>query len=194
MMNGIKGECAQWTKMVRRRRYAFASLLMALSILVSASTPARADDRVRIEGTFSVFYAYPSAVNYCVNGAGDDNASIQAQGLGNIPGLGGLFFSVTKCFTFSEGTYAGTFAMSADNGDVIHGTYEGTQGAYDKNGFSPFWGVLTITGGTGRFENAKGRLRFEATSGPDSKGAIRQTLNGMAFYRVRGTIVLSGDR
>jgi hypothetical protein len=193
MNNGINGECARW-ETLRPRRNAFAAMLMALSVLVSAPTPARADDRVRIEGTFSVFYAYPSAVNYCVNGAGDDNVSIQAQGLGNIPGLGALFFTVRKCFTFSDGTYAGSFTMSAANGDALHGTYEGTQGSYDENGFSPFRGVLTITRGTGRFENGRGRLRFESTSGPDSVGAIPSTLNGMAFYLVRGTIVSSGDR
>ena len=94
-------------------------MLMALSVVASAPTPARADDRVRVEGTFSVLYAYPSAVNYCVGGAETINVSIQAQGLGNIPGLGPLFLTVKKCFTLSDGTYAGSFTMSAANGDAM---------------------------------------------------------------------------
>ena len=72
--------------------------------------------------------------------------------------------------------------------DALHGTYEGTQGSLDENGFGPFRGVLTITGGTGRFRNTTGRLTFEAVAGPDSVGAIGSTFNGMAFYLVRGTV------
>jgi len=171
-------------------------MLVALSVVASAPTPARADDRVRIEGTFSVLYAYPypPAIGSCVDAAGNDNVSIQAQGLGDIPGLGALFLTVKKCY-FSDGTYAGSFTMSAANGHAMHGTYEGTQGPYDENGFSPFRGVLTITRGTGRFRDTRGSLRFEATAGPDSVSAFApNTFNGMAFYLVRGTIVSSGDR
>ena len=54
---------------VRPRLNAGAAMLTALCILALAPTPARADDRVRVEGTFPVLYAYPSAVNYCVGGA-----------------------------------------------------------------------------------------------------------------------------
>ena len=194
MTNGPNGRCSQW-KILKPRRSSLA-MLLGLSVVASAPTLASADDRVRIEGTFSVLYAYayPPAVNTCVDAAGTDNVSIQAQGLGEIPGLGALFLTVKKCF-FSDGTYAGTFTMSAVKGDALHGTYEGTQGLYDENGFSPFRGVLTITGGTGRFRNTRGSLRFEATAGPDSVSAFApNTFNGMAFYLVRGTIVWSGDR
>ena len=187
MTDGANGKCAKW-KMPKPRRNPLAAMLMALSVVASAPTPARADDRVRIEGTFSVLYAYPSAVNYCGDGAGDDRASIQAQGLGNIPGLGALFLTVKKCYVFADRTYAGSFTMSAANGDALHGTYEGTQGEFDENGFGPFQGVLTITGGAGRLRNTRGRLRFEAVAGPDSVGAIASTFNGMAFYLVRGTV------
>ena len=114
MIDGINGKCAQW-KMLKPRRNSLAAMLMALSVVALAPTPARADDRVRIEGTFSVLYAYPSAVNYCGDGAGDDRVSIQAQGLGNIPGLGALFLTVKKCYIFADGTYAGSFTMSAGN-------------------------------------------------------------------------------
>ena len=186
MTEGINGKCARW-KMLRPRRNSIAATLMALSIVASAPAPARADDRGRVEGTFSMFYAYPSAVNYCADGSGDGNFSFQAQGLGNLQGLGAVFLTVKKCLTVSDWIYAGSFTMSAGN-HTIYGTYDGTQGEFNEDGFSPFRGVLTITGGTGKFRNAKGRLTFEAVSGPDSVGAIASTFNGMAFYSVRGTV------
>jgi hypothetical protein len=192
MTDRINGKYAQ--RKTLEPRHSLAAMLVALSVVASAPTPARADDRMRIEGTFSVLYAYPSAVNYCVDGPGDDRVSIQAQGLGNIPGLGALFLTVKKCYDFAGETYAGSFTMSAANGDALHGTYEGTQGPYDENLFNSFWGVLTITRGTGRFRNTTGQLRFSATSGPDSVGATElPTFNGMAFYMVRGTVSL-GNR
>ena len=84
--------------------------------------------------------------------------------------------------------------MSGANGDTLRGTYEGTQGSYDENGFGPFQGVLTITGGTGRFRHARGRLTFGAVARADSVSAISSTLNGMAFYLIRGDIVSPGNR
>jgi hypothetical protein len=193
MTDGINSNCPQ-RRISKPRRSSLAALIVAASVTASVSPSARADDRVRVEGTFSVFYAYPSAVNFCGDGAGGDGVSIQATGSGDIPGLGALFLTVRKCLTLSAGTYAGSFTMSAANGDALHGTYEGTQGAYDQNGFSPFWGTLTIARGTGRFRHTTGQLRFGATSGPDSVGAIAATYNGMAFYIVRGTLVSRGAR
>jgi hypothetical protein len=192
MIDGINGKRAQW-KMSKPWRNSLAAMLMALIVVASAPTPVRADDRLRIEGTFSVLYAYPSAVNYCVGGAGGDNVSIQAQGLGNVPSLGALFLTVKKCFTFSDGTYAGSFTMSAANGDTLRGKYEGTQGSYDDNGFGPFQGVLTITGASGKFRGTRGHLTFEAVAGPDSVGAVAG-VTGMAFYLVRGTVVSPDNR
>ena len=171
MTAGTNAKCAR-CKRVRPRRSALAAILMTVSVVASTPAPARAEDRVRVEGTFPVLYAYPSTANYCADGAGDDRVSIQAQGVGDVPGLGALFLTVKKCFRFLDGTYAGSFTMSAANGDALYGSYEGTQGPLDTNGFGPFQGVLTIKGGTGRFRNARGQLRFEATAGPDSVSAF----------------------
>lgn len=190
MMSGMNGGCARDTRTTRPGlRPATVSLLaLAALAVVCVPLPALADDGPRLEGTFSVLYTYPSAVNYCAAGAGEGNVSIQAQGLGNISGVGPLFLTVKKCFTFADGTYEGTFSMSAGAGHTLTGRYEGTQGPLDENGFGPFTGVLTATGGTGRFLHARGRLTFEAVAGPDSLGAgVVPTLNGSAFYLVRGS-------
>lgn len=161
-----------------------ALLLAVLALAWVAPSPARADETVRVEGTFSVWYMYPSALNYCTSGGGD--LSIEAQGLGTFPGLGAMFLTVKKCFTFADGTYAGVFHLRAGNGDVIYGTYAGTQGPGDENGYGPFQGVLTITGGTGQFRHASGALNFKAVSGPDSMSVVSPTANGMAFYLIQG--------
>jgi hypothetical protein len=183
MFDWMNGKRVQWKKS-KPRRNSLIAMLVAWSVAASAPTPVRADDRVPLEGTFTVVYVYPSASNYCGDGAGKDYFSIQAQGLGSVPDLGAMFLTVKKCLA-PDGTYTGTFMMRAGNGHVLRGNYEGTQGPYNKDSFSTFWGVLTITGGTGKFWNASGRLTFEAVSGPDSLGAVVPTLNGTAFYRVR---------
>ncbi len=187
MISGTNSGCAQVTTTTRPRlRRSMVMLLALAAVAVGVPTPALADERARLEGTFSVLYTYPSAVNYCAAGAGEGNVSIEAQGLGNISGVGPLFLTVKKCFTFADGTYEGRFTMSAGTGHAATGTYEGTQGALDENGFGPFNGVLTVTGGTGRFRHARGRLTFEAVAGPDSVGAgAVPTLNGTAFYLIR---------
>ena len=189
MISGTNDGCTRVNRTTRPRlRHSMVSLLALAGLaVVCVPTPALADDRLRLEGTFSVLYTYPSAVNYCAAGAGDGNVSIEAQGLGSISGVGPLFLTVKKCFTFADGTYEGTFTMSAGAGHALTGRYEGTQGPLDENGFGPFNGVLTVTRGTGRFLHARGRLTFEAVAGPDSLGAgAAPTLNGTAFYLVRG--------
>lgn len=55
-------------------------------------------------------------------------------------------------------TYSdGEFTETAANGDKLWGTYtDGTSGGPDANGLLWFHDILTITGGTGRFLEAKG--------------------------------------
>ena len=172
------------TRPLGKSLYAFLALTTVA--MAQAPAPVFAADSVRIDSTFTVSYMYPSAVDYC--GPGGGNLSIEAQGIGRISGLGPLFLTVKKCFKFADGTYAGTFMMTAGNGETLSGTYTGTQSAGDENGFGPFQGTLTITGGTGRFRHARGGLSFTAVASPPSVGVTPGTVNGLAFYRVRGTL------
>jgi hypothetical protein len=178
--------------LMKRQTSRLAALVLALAAV--AWTPARtfADERVRVEGTVSVFFVYPSAVNYC-NPAGG-NVSVEAQGLGNMEGLGSVFLTVKKCFTFSDGSYAGTFALTAGNGDTLTGTYAGTQQDADETGFGPFKGTLIVTRGTGGFRRVRGTLTFIAVGTPTSVGVTAPTANGMAFYMVKGNIVFPENR
>jgi hypothetical protein len=81
--------------------------------------------------------------------------------------------------------------MTAGNGDTMEGTYAGTgdRSLRDENGFGPFQGTLTLTGGTGKFRHTSGVLSFTAVLGPASVGVTSPTANGMAFYLVQGDMV-----
>jgi hypothetical protein len=92
---------AQENIMNPMRRSILAVLVLAIVGAAWAPTPAFADDRVRIEGTFSVWYMYPSAVNYCGPAGGD--LSVEAQGLGDISGLGPMFLTVKSVSHFRTG-------------------------------------------------------------------------------------------
>jgi hypothetical protein len=172
-------------------------LLLAVIAAVVAPNAVLADERVRLEGAFSVSAMYRSARDYCAPSGGD--VSVEAQGIGNISGLGPLFLTVKKCFKIADATYAGTFKMTAGDGDTLIGTYAGKKDAslVDENGYFPFQGTLTITGGTGRFRHARGRLSFTGVASPGSVGVASQTVDGvtspttnaMAFYLVQGAML-----
>jgi hypothetical protein len=172
-------------------------LVLAAIALALVPQAVLAEERKHIGGTFTVSYMYRSALDYCVPSGGD--VAVEAQGIGNIPGLGPLFLTVKKCFTIADGTYAGTFTMAGGNGDMLTGTYAGTKDSslVDENGYFPFQGTLTVTGGTGRFQYARGRLRFTAVASPGSVSVTSQTVNGvistktngMAFYLVQGNML-----
>lgn len=171
--------------------------LVAVAVALAPKAVFADDDHgVPIKGTFAVSYmrpAAPSAVTgpYCDSGG----TPIEAQGIGSVSRLGPLLLTVKKCLTFPvsfpAGTYTGTFKLTAGNGDTLDGKYAGTQdfSLVDENGFGPFQGTLTVTGGTGSFSHARGVLSFTAVVGPFSVGVTVPTVNAMAFYLVQGNMV-----
>ena len=160
---------------------AIALVLAALAFMPKA---ALADSGVPIDGSFAVTAAAPSAIDFCTREGTPSGISIEARGIGSASEFGPLFLKITKCLTFpgggSVGTYAGTFAITAGNGDTLNGTYAGTEdfSGLDANGFGPFQGTLTVTGGTGRFSDASGVLSFTATD----------TAFPQVYYLVHGTL------
>jgi hypothetical protein len=170
--------------------------VLVLAGVAAAPTAILADDgkSVPIKGTFAASFMRPAAPSpvtgpYCTSGG----IPIEAQGIGNVSKVGPLFLTVKKCATVagSAVTYAGTFTMTAGNGDNLHGTYAGTQDntLRDENGYVPFQGTLTFTGGTGRFSHASGMLRFTAVATPVSVCVTTATVNGMAYYLVDGNML-----
>ena len=162
-----------------------AAIAVALAPKAVVADP---DHRVRITGTFTVAAVSPSAVDYCASGG----TPIEFRGLGNISRLGPLFLTVKKCATVVDGvlTYAGTFTMTAGNGDTLDGTYAGTRvGVPNENGYGQHQGTFTFTGGTGSWSDASGVLSWTAVTSPRSVGVTTPTVNQSAFYLVRGTML-----
>ena len=116
---------------MRNRCFASWSLALLAGIVLLPQA-GLADDSMPIKGTFAVSYMRPSAVDYCNGAAG--TVAIEAQGIGRITGLGPLFMTVKKCFTFSTLKYAGVFMLSSGAGDTLTGTYAGTQALETKMG------------------------------------------------------------
>jgi hypothetical protein len=162
--------------------------VLAFAAIAVAWTPNRLlahDGGAPIQGTFAASFTRPSAVSYCAG----PGISFEAQGIGNISKIGPLFLTVKKCLTVEgvAGTFVGLFWMTAANGDSLEGTYAGTidLSAKDENGYGPFRGTLTVTGGTGEFSNARGVLSFAAVTTPASSGANGTTVNGAAYYLIK---------
>jgi len=192
MRVGLEADLARENVMRLARTSILGLVVLAGVAAVLAPKAVLADESVNVDGTFSVSNMVPSARDYCGPSGGD--VSVEAQGIGRISGLGPLFLTVKKCFTIAAGTYAGTFKMTAGNGDTLTGTYAGTKDSSltDENGYFPFQGTLTVTGGTGRFRHARGDLSFTAVASPRSVGVTSSTTNGMAFYLVQGEMLSPG--
>lgn len=156
----------------------FGALLLAAVALTPRA--ALSHEGEPINGIFAVSAVFPSAVDFCTSEGTPSGISVEAQGGGSVSGLGPLLAKITKCTTFEPSgieLYAGTFELTAGNGDTLNGTYTGRDTAlYDANGFGPFDGTWTFTGGTGRF------------SGAISFTAVFASVNNMAYYAVQGNL------
>jgi hypothetical protein len=190
------------------KRTVMAISLVLLSLTAMSLTliprPAKADEAAPFKGTPTVQFEVittlggcalgDAACNNCVSKSGD---FIEAQGIGETS-LGPMFVLVLKCFDPAGGlfgTYQGTLKTTAPNGkDSLTWDYSGqNDNAGDFYGFGPFSGNLKVTGGTGKFEGAKGGASFTAVSGPNTVGPSPNTFVGMAFYFVQGKIEMHDD-
>ena len=106
-------------------------VVLVLAAMAVALAPkavfADRDRNVPITGTFTVSTVSPSAVDYCASDSTPiefrGGTPIEFRGIGNISKLGPLFLTVKKCATVIGGvqTFAGTFTMTAGNGDTLIG-------------------------------------------------------------------------
>ena len=173
---------------MRLLRNSVLGVLVLAAVALTPRVVLADDDGVPIHGTFTLSYMFPSALNYCANGF----TPIEAQGIGNISGLGPLFLTVKKCGIVHGDivTLQGTFKMTAGNGDTLEGTEAGTAdiSLFDENGYGPSRGTLTFTGGTGRFSQASGVLSLTAVQSPVWAGLSPGTVNGTVYYLVAGNM------
>ena len=162
------------TLRVLRRFAGLSPLLVAGSVAVlmlAGPVAAAAEHAVPINGTFSVnFTATPTAAGIF---------SVVANGIGSTSHAGNLLFALRKTINFNDGTMQGTFTMTDENGDTLAGNYAGVINAPDSKGFAPFSGQLTLTTGTGRFQNVKGIVSFTALANLGTGQAVYSFREGM---------------
>ena len=141
--------------------------------LFEAHQTAMAADGVPVEGMF--------AVNFQGGPSGPGTFDFTVNGIGILSSVGNSTIQVQKTLdvTGKIPIYSGKFTIIALNGDTLMGTYQGVATSVDSGGFSPFSGVLTVTGGTGRFQGASGVVSFSALSNAGTSQAV---------YSMKGTV------
>jgi hypothetical protein len=136
-----------------RRAITFASLILAITILTPASALAKAKGANQ-PLKFSVSEINVSNLETFTNHyAGTEIAS--HAGKGTIEGNGAFKFS-----GFNTLEYQDSWVFTAPNGDKVFGTSTGTITGGPEGLLNSSESVLvqTITGGTGRFQNASGTV------------------------------------
>jgi hypothetical protein len=151
------------------RSIAFTLAALTLVIAPKAALP---DDELPIGGSLGV--------NFTANQTSPGVFTIVANGIGNTSHLGNFLFELHKTINFNDGSMQGTFVMTADNGDTLSGTYAGVLGQPDSKGFTTFSGLLTFTGGIGRFQNPKGAVSFTGLANVSTGQAVYSLKGGMS--------------
>jgi hypothetical protein len=146
-------------------------IALAAMTLTFVHSAALADDGMPIEGIL--------AVNFTSSPTSPGIIAISANGIGNLTNVGNLSFQLQKTLdtTGKVPLFSGTFTMTAVSGDTLTGTYAAVGAAPDAGGFGTFSGQITVTGGTGRFQNASGIVPFSAIA----NGGL-----GQAAYSFKG--------
>jgi hypothetical protein len=157
--------------------------LLAFSGMCAALIPAPAlAETGPINGSFTVSYT-GGVVGTPPVCDPSNSVYVEAHGIGNGTGaLGTMLLTISKCFNYVNGTYAGSFTLMSPNGqDTLTGTYAGSNDPYTGQFpavFFPFHGVLTATEGTGKFRGAKGSMAFTALA----------VASGTAYYAIEGNV------
>ena len=88
----------------------------------------------------------------------DGSFSNTVTAFGKSPRIGNFFLTTSETSQVQSGgswTVSGTFTIDGKKGEVITGTFTAIAAA-DSEGFANSEGTYTITGGTGRYVNARG--------------------------------------
>lgn len=103
----------------------------------------------RLEGAYTL--AFPDATTLLVSG----------EGAGTATHLGRFTFEYEELVDLSTGTGTGTYELTAANGDTLTADWTGFGVPTDNPSVLRVVENATITGGTGRFANARGSFTVE---------------------------------
>ena len=126
--------------------------LIALLVLPALALPmqAAAKDRLPLEGSESGRF---QLLGPCEAGG----MTLEVNGTGHASGIGDYSGHYRECFDPATGAVtAGTFTLTAANGDEIFGTFGGQARPTDDPTVVAYDDPGVITGGTGRFAGAGG--------------------------------------
>jgi hypothetical protein len=157
---------------------AAGSAFTLAALMLAGPIAAGAHAALPVNGTFSV--------NFTATPAAPGTFSVVANGIGSTSHAGNLLFTLQKTINFNDGTMQGTFTMTDENGDTFSGNYAGVISPPNAKGFAPFSGLLTITAGTGRFQNVKGTVSFTALANLGTGQAVYSLQGGMSLARSGG--------
>jgi hypothetical protein len=131
-----------------RRRLALAALLMVLS----ASAVLAHVNNVRFQGAFD-------ARETGVIEAG--TLRVNGSGAGTASHLGRFTYTLNATVDLATNLSSGAFELVAGNGDLINGSFVGRAGPTDTPNVGHIIELMTISGGTGRFQGATGEFTFD---------------------------------
>ena len=158
------------------RRPALGALLMVLS---ASAVLAQSNNNVPFKGAFDArdtgVVQFPILL---INGSGAGTASL----------LGRFTFTYTTKVDLTNATSSGVIQLVAANGDVIHGVSVGRGEPTDTPNVTHVIQLVTITGGTGRFQGATGGFTSDALLVDDPNTGI-----GLSSGSLKGTISAPGS-
>jgi hypothetical protein len=102
---------------------------------------------------------------------------VDINGAGNATHLGRYTYGAIECFNPTTGAFAGSFTLTAANGDKVDGTYAGQVSATLDPNVAAYSEQAIVTGGTGRFAGATGTLEINGLANL-ATGEYSQTLSG----------------
>ena len=80
---------------------------------------------------------------------------VEIGGSGHASLVGRYAYAATECFNPVSGAYAGSFTITAANGDRIAGTYAGQVSGTSDPAVAAYRQTMTVISGTGRFAGTK---------------------------------------
>ena len=153
--------------------------LAALLMVMSASAVVAQVKTVPFKGTFDARDAgvvqFPTLL---INGGGAGTASH----------VGRFTFTYTTKVDLTNALSSGVIQLVAANGDVIHGVSVGRGEPTDTPNVTHVIQLVTITGGTGRFQGATGGFTSDALLVDDPNTGI-----GLSSGSLKGTISTPGS-
>jgi hypothetical protein len=157
------------------RRPALAALLIVLS---SASAVLAQVNNVQFKGAFD---------GRATGAVQDGSLLLNSAGAGTAVPIGRFTYTAKSTVELANGRETGDIQLVAANGDVINGVLVGLGTPTGTANLTHVTELVTITGGTGRFQGATGNLTLDFLDDNTSRPI------GLTSGSLRGTISTPGS-